>query len=199
MMTTCLTLRVTAALASMGLAFTLAALPASADWQGLSQKTQTAPSNPAWEEYAFDLPYADDSGRLTFEELAKSGQPFILVWWLTDCPLCNLELPYVEQLKKQSDEYGLGVRVISICVDDDKDTCLDYMQEKGMTFEVLFDQHARRTDDSYSVSDLGTPLTYVFDSNGEFVDYLTGFRSEYAKSIYKMLGITPPQTSREGS
>lgn len=194
-------LQLLAALAATGTMLALASESAGADWQGLSQKpaTPATPANPAWEKYAFDLPYADDSGRLTFKELAEAGKPFVLVWWLTDCPLCNLELPYVEQLKQQSEEYNLGVRVVSICVDDDTSACLDYAKEKGLTFDVLFDRHAQRTDGTYSVEDLGTPLTYVFNDKGEFVDYLTGFRSEYAKSVYKLLDITPPDTSRKSN
>lgn len=169
--------------------------PAQADWTG--QKAKAA-DNPEWDKYAFDLPYADGSGRLSFKDLASSGQPFVVVWWLTDCPVCHLQLPYVEQLKQQVDDHGIDLRVVSICVDEAENECLDYVEDKGISFEVLFDQHARKTDSKYHVEDLGTPLTYVFDGGGEFVDYLTGFRSEYAKSVYKLLKITPPQQSRKG-
>jgi len=51
----------------------------------------------------------------------------------------------------------MSVRVVSICVDDASDDCLKYVKDKGITFDVLFDGHARKTDAKYHVEDLGTP------------------------------------------
>jgi cytochrome oxidase Cu insertion factor (SCO1/SenC/PrrC family) len=170
----------------------LCALPAGAGWQDKAKPAKEEKADPAWDKYAFDLPFADDSGRLTFEDLARSDKPFILVFWLTDCPVCHMQLPYVQQLQKQIEDNKLSVRVVSICVDDATDDCLKYVKDKGITFDVLFDGHARKTDTKYHVEELGTPLTYVFKPGGKFVDYMTGFRSEYAKSVYTMLDIKAP-------
>ena len=144
------------------------------------------------EEYAFDLPLIDHSANLSFSELAESGQPFVLFWWLTDCPLCHLQLPYVQQLQDQIDELELDLRVVTICVDEDPDDSADYLRENEITLTVLFDPRARRTDRNYQVKELGCPLTYVFDSGGDFVDYIKGFRSNIAKSVFELLEIELP-------
>jgi thiol-disulfide isomerase/thioredoxin len=151
------------------------------------------PDDPAWEEYAFDLPHADESGRLSFAELARGDQPFVLFWWLTDCPLCHLQMPYAEQLENLIEEHGLDVRFVSICVDMDVRDCLSYVEDREISFSVLFDRHAQRTEEAYHLEELGLPVTYVFDREGRLVDYLTGFRSAYATSVLRLLEITLPR------
>lgn len=153
--------------------------------------------NPEWEKYAFELPHANGPGNVSFEQLAKGGQPFVLYWWLADCPLCHLQMPYVQQFKKLVDEHDMGIRVVSICVDDKLESCSDYIREKDLAFETLFDQRARKTNDKFKVKEHGTPLTYVFAGGGEMVEYMTGFRSNYSKSVLKLLGIPYPEGMEE--
>jgi len=162
-----------------------------AQWIDTGEEAPPAeqPPNPEWEKYAFELPYADDSGTLSFEELARSDQPFVLFFWLNDCPVCHLQLPYVQRLLLDIEEYNLDLRLVSICLDRDPRDCQRLMEEKELTFEVLSDRNAQRTDEPFHLSELRTPLTYVFDSGGELVDYLTGFRSAYTKTILRMLDI----------
>lgn len=152
--------------------------------------------NPAWEEYAFTLDYVDGSGQLSFAEIARGGQPFVLFFWLSDCPLCHLQLPYVQQLKNMVEEHELALRVVAINVDHDPRECRRYVEEKEPTFELLIDPRVRHTDEAFNVGDLGCPLTYVFDERGEFVDYLTGFRSRLPLSVLKMLEIEVPAELR---
>src|SRR5690348_1041255 len=60
--------------------------------------------NPAWEKYDFELNYADGTGKVRFKDLAASGQPFVLVWWLTDCPICHMQMPYIQKLQSMVDK-----------------------------------------------------------------------------------------------
>ncbi len=57
---------------------------------------------------------------------------------------------------------------------------------------VLFDGHGRRTDGKYHAKEIGLPLTYAFKQDGVYVDYLTGFRSGYAKSVLQLLDLPLP-------
>ncbi|MCH7471869.1 TlpA family protein disulfide reductase [bacterium] len=185
----------------LGLALSIAA-PALG-WGQAEQKEEqdddsNAQDNPAWEQYAFDLPYAAGEDQLAFVDLALQGQPFILFFWITDCPLCELQLPFVEQLQQQAGEYDLPLRIVSICIDMDPRRCLPYVEEKGISFEVLIDPHARRTGRPYNIEDLGTPLTYVFDEAGELAGTLTGYRSAYAELVLEMLDITLPEAAESG-
>jgi thiol-disulfide isomerase/thioredoxin len=176
---------------------------AGAAWQDWASQTaaMTPPvpvSQDVLDKYGFELDYADGSGKLSFKDLAESGHPFILVWWLSDCPVCHMQLPYVQQLQKQITENKLDLRIVSICIDDDTKSCLQYVKEKGITFDVLTDPHARRTDSKYRVKDFGTPTTYIFKPGGQFMEYLTGFKQQYSRAIYSQLGITPPAEKTDG-
>jgi len=179
-------------LAALGVA--ASAGPSLADWTDHADPlAPVVKDNPDWDNYAFDLPYANQEGELTFRDLARSGKPFVLFWWLTECPLCHLQLPYVQQLYKESQERELGLRVVSICIDSDKRDCLPYIEDKGIKFEVLFDGRARHTDEEYKVRDNGTPLAYVFEAGGEPAGKLVGYSSSFTADVLKMLKIEPDE------
>jgi thiol-disulfide isomerase/thioredoxin len=186
--------------AMLMLALSALAAPALAQsaWQrqAASRPGEAAPEqkqhNPAWDKYAFELPVIGSSEKRTFEELASDGQATVIFFWLADCPLCHLQMPYVEQLKQLADEHGLPVRVVGINVDQREGDAEDYIAEKQPTFEMLFDGNARRTGTPFSVDDLGCPLVYVFDSDGEFVDYISGFKSNLSKTVLGLLNLKVP-------
>lgn len=144
---------------------------------------------PEWEKYAFNLPYADGSGYLRFTDLARSGKPFILVWWVSDCSACHLQLPYVQQLERMVERGEQDVWVVSVNIDGEDAPCLRYMKDKKISFSVLRDPRARRTDGFYKVRDLGTPVTYVFKPGGQYVDRLSGFTKGYPDKVLGMLDL----------
>ena len=37
--------------------------------------------NPQWDKYAFDLAYVKEPGNLSFHDLARTGEPFVLFFW----------------------------------------------------------------------------------------------------------------------
>jgi cytochrome oxidase Cu insertion factor (SCO1/SenC/PrrC family) len=172
----------------------LAAAPAHANWQDWASErnadSRTEVSQDLLDKYGFELNYADGSGKVSFKDLAESGHPFILVWWLSDCPVCHMQLPYVQQLQKQITDNKLDLRIVSICIDDDTKDCLKYVKDKGITFDVLTDPHARATDSKYRVKDFGTPVTYVFKAGGVFAQSLSGFKQQYSRAVLSQLGIT---------
>jgi len=162
-------------------------------WQDLADEaTQVEDDNPAWEQYAFTLESLVSDGEVSFVDLARDGQPFVLIFWLMDCPLCHLQLPLVQQLQETTDRHSLGLRVVAINLDHSGKEASDFYEEKGMTFELLHDPRARYTDEAFHISDLGCPLVYVFDSEGELVDYLTGYRAQLEKSVFRLLDIEMP-------
>jgi peroxiredoxin len=186
------------AFTALALAAWLLAAPglASAEWMDHADPLKPAvEDDPAWDEYAFELPFISGEGRLTFHELARSGEPFVLYWWLTDCPMCHLQMPYVQQLYNESQKRELGLRVVSICIDSDKRDSLEYIEDKGIKFDVLFDGRSRRTDSQYDVRENGTPLAYVFEGGGVPAGKLSGYTSSFAQDVLELLGIEPDESS----
>ena len=174
----------------------------AADWQDYVEDppeqlpAEELEADPAWKKYAFDLPYADNTGRLAFEDLARSGEPFVLFWWLSNCPMCHLQLPYVERLQNQIDEHGLGLSLVSICIDSNRLDCLEVIQEKKISFPVLIDQRARRTKGKYDLAD-GTPMTYIFGKRGVFLETINGFQSSFGETVLRTLEIELPAVNED--
>lgn len=170
----------------------LMAAPALADWTDYADPIEPViEDDPAWDKYAFDLPYAVEDGKLSFVELARSGDPFVLYWWLTDCSMCHLQMPYMQQLHNQAADKEIPLRVVSICVDSDSRDCVSYVEDKKIKFDVLFDGHSRKTDKAFGVREEGTPLVYVFKGGGVLAGKTSGFSSNIADKVYEMLEIDP--------
>ncbi len=149
--------------------------------------------------YDFSLPYLEGEGTLSFKELAESDKPFVLIWWLSECPVCHLQLPYVQKLEKLVEDGKADVRIISINIDQGEDECRAYVKEKGVSFEVLHDDRCRRTDSQFRVQEMGTPVTYVFKPGGELVDYMSGWTSEFPSKVLKMLDLPVPDEARSSN
>ncbi|MCB1188043.1 TlpA family protein disulfide reductase [bacterium] len=158
----------------------------------LAQGEDDSKPNPDWEYYAFDLDYVNDAGGLSFEELARSKKPFVLVWWLSSCQLCRMQMPYVQELNDSIREHELDMYLVSINIDDRERDCRSYIAETGLSIPVLWDMHGRRTDKAYGLKDLGMPVTYVFGAGGEFIDTITGYKAGYSEAVLKLLDIPVP-------
>lgn len=147
----------------------------------------------SWKKYSFNLKLADGSGNVTFDDLARSGHAFVLVWWLSDCPVCHMQMPYVQQLARLGDDKNVDVKVVGINIDDTDRDCNDYIREKKLNFNVLRDPHGRGTDNHYGIRNEGTPMTYVFKSGGDFAGKLSGYTKNYPSKVLGMLGIKMPE------
>jgi thiol-disulfide isomerase/thioredoxin len=178
------------------LALIAGAAAQAADWQEWAGQhageTEVKVDQEILDKYNFELKYADGSGSLSFKDLAESGKPFVLVWWLSDCPVCHMQLPYVQKLQNQVNDAKLDVRVVSICIDQDPADALSYVRQKGITFDVLSDPRGRRTDQKFRVKDMGTPVTYVFGKGATLKGSLSGYKQQYSRAVFTQLGIPEP-------
>lgn len=150
--------------------------------------------HPDWDTYGFDLPVLEGSGRLSFEQLATDGQPFVVFFWLADCPLCHLQMPYIERLKRDTEEAGVPLRIVGINVDMRQREAEAYLAEHELGFTMLFDGNANRTDRAYEVSEVGCPSTFVFDEQGRFVDCIEGFKSNIGTAVLDILELKLPDS-----
>ena len=139
--------------------------------------------------YNFELESLKGEGKLSFEDLAGSGQPFAITWWLTDCPLCRLSMPYVQKLHKRIKADKLPLRLVTVNIDFHRQDVADYVEEHKVDFESLLDPRAKRTDSDFGVRDEGTPLTIVFNEKGEIIGKLTGFSSSYPEEVLELAGL----------
>ncbi len=86
------------------------------------------------------------------------GKVVLLNVWATWCEPCKVEMPSIEKLHREFGPRGLVVVAVSV---DDAGTerrIRDYVQELGLTFEILHDP-ARDISRSYQIT--GYPETFV--------------------------------------
>jgi len=96
------------------------------------------------------------------------GQPAVVYFWATWCPVCNLEQGMVDSL-------AAGYPVITVAMQSGTDQeIVDYLKDKGVDYPVLNDPQgsiARR----YGVS--GVPASFILDSKGEVRFVTRGYTS----------------------
>jgi len=167
-----------------------------ADWQDAADRhadeNAAVEDNPAWDDYAFNLDYADGSGSLTFLDLARTQKPFVLFFWLTDCPVCHLQMPYVKMFDEAIRRNDIELKIVAVNLDEDAKEALEMFKDKNLKFDLLIDPRARRTDKTYDLRETGTPVAFVFDSAGMMVKSLDGFHSDLGYQVLTLLEMEIP-------
>jgi thiol-disulfide isomerase/thioredoxin len=141
-------------------------------------------------DYDFNLPCLLNGEATSFDDLAESGRSFMLVWWKSDCPHCQRELPYVQKLADLSAAGKVDLAVVSINVGRDIDDCLALADKRKLSFPILSDPEARRTNDNYNVwGGEGLPCTYLFGPGGSYKGSLHAEQRDYVDKVLSKLGL----------
>ena len=101
---------------------------------------------------------------------AHRGEVVLLNIWATWCVPCEVEMPSIQRLH---DELGpLGLKVMAVSVDQgSSDDVREWIDERGLTFQVLHDQSGR-IQQTYQTT--GVPETFVIDRYGVIVKKVIG-------------------------
>jgi peroxiredoxin len=115
----------------------------------------------------------------------KSGKKAVLVFFETDCPTCQLALPYLNALAKHS------VQVIGLSQDDEAST-REFVRQLKIDYPVELDRGLKitRAFDPQSV-----PTIFLLDEKGHTQSTLVGFDKEKLNELAAALGmekIAPP-------
>jgi thiol-disulfide isomerase/thioredoxin len=169
----------------LGLLLTLACLgPAFA--QGDASKDRQP-------EYAFDLRLAGTDKHTTFAELAESGRPFVLFFWISDCPHCKRQLPFVELMYRNMQQYKMKVDVVTINCDKIEEQALETIKERGIQAPVLWDPDVKATNRDFDMKEKGTPTTFIFKPGGVYVEDFDAFNSSYMVYVLDKMGVDLPK------
>ena len=111
----------------------------------------------------FSLP--DRSGR-TFSLADFRGRPLLVDFWATWCGPCRETMPEVEKLHRK---YGSQLQVVGINIEGNSEEVLNYLDEGGYTFPVLFDSGNWDSivATNYGVSSI--PRTFLIDRDSRVV------------------------------
>jgi peroxiredoxin len=138
----------------------------------------------------FELSTVDgDSFRLS-DQVAVG--PFMLVFYKSSCPTCQLTLPFIQQLYEG---FGPGQppSIWAVSQDDVSET-RRFGQEFGLQFPLLVDNHPYAVSDLYGLSYV--PTVYLIDGDGQIEVADMGFSKpalgRVAESFRKQLNRPVP-------
>ncbi|MDH5324045.1 MAG: TlpA family protein disulfide reductase [Gammaproteobacteria bacterium] len=112
----------------------------------------------------------------TLDDYTGQGQWVVLMFWASDCSVCNKEVhQYVALHKKHLKSH---MRVLGVSLDGDKkiDAARDFLKKHQVNFPNLITDPATgaRLYELSGDSWIGTPSFMVFKPNGELVGAQTG-------------------------
>lgn len=97
------------------------------------------------------------------------GQPLLLQFWATWCPVCSIEQGSIDAIAR---DYA----VLSVALDEaSADEILEWMSEKGVSYAVIRDP-AGRVSGQFGVQ--GVPTSIILDASGEIRFVEVGYTTE---------------------
>jgi peroxiredoxin len=101
------------------------------------------------------------------------GRPVLLIFWASWCTHCQATMPRIESIYEQYSDQGLAVIGVSVpgLSGETKESALAFVQQKGITFPIVFDEGASAYRE-YQV--VGVPTLIFVDRNGVIVSNHAG-------------------------
>ncbi len=118
---------------------------------------------------AFSLPEID-AGQVDLASYA--GQPVLLVFWTTSCPICQHELPLLNRMDPEF--RSKGISVVTICLGGPDET-RDYVNSKRIALKTLYDAEGK-VGRAYRVG--GVPKLVLIDKDGKVKRSSSGWAGE---------------------
>jgi cytochrome c biogenesis protein CcmG/thiol:disulfide interchange protein DsbE len=118
---------------------------------------------------AFSLP-EPDGGQVDLASYA--GRPVLLVFWTTSCPICQRELPMLNQMEPEF--RSRGISVLTICLGGEEEA-RSYLDSKRIGLRSVYDERGR-VGHAYHVS--GVPGLVLIGKDGKVKRSTAGWTSD---------------------
>lgn len=102
---------------------------------------------------------------------ALRGQPILLNFWASWCGPCRSEMPDMEKVYRELNGKGIEILAVNSTIQDDSSAAIQFAQELGLTFPILFDSTGEATR-QYLVRAL--PTSFFIDSQGIIQEIVVG-------------------------
>lgn len=120
-----------------------------------------------------DFTLYDQNG--TQHTLSKyKGKVVFLNFWATGCPPCEKEIPHIIDLYEENNNENVVILTVvnpNGFLEKDKNHILSFIDEKGITFPVLFDDTGEIFN-GYGISSI--PTTFMITSDSKVIGYVGG-------------------------
>jgi peroxiredoxin len=119
----------------------------------------------------------------------QPGKKALLVFFETDCPTCQLALPYLNALKRDS------IQVIALSQDDERST-REFISQLKISYPVELDSGLKisRAYDPQNV-----PTFYLLDESGQVQQTLVGFDKKGLNDLAAVVGQAPIAPADDGA
>jgi len=108
----------------------------------------------------FTLPDVS-SGQVALQDVVKTNEATLLVFWATWCPYCRQEVP---ELNKINAEYqGKGLKVLAVDIGETQQKVASFIGQAGIQYTVLLDSD-NSVAGQYGVR--GIPANVLVDKDG---------------------------------
>ncbi len=125
-----------------------------------------------------------DGETVTLSDLR--GKPVLIDFWASWCGPCQMELPHIQELHEEYADKGL--QVVGISGDFEKQDAINAVEEMGLTFTVVWQNHEvaadMAIDEAYGVTAI--PRLVLLDADGIVVEDVLGYHEK--PDLVKMLG-----------
>jgi peroxiredoxin len=119
----------------------------------------------------------------------QPGKKAVVVFFETDCPTCQLALPYLNALKNDS------IQVIGLSQDNERST-QEFVSQLKISYPVELDSGLKI---SRAYAPQTVPTFYLLDESGQVKKTLAGFDKEGLNELATMLGYPPIAPSDDGA
>jgi peroxiredoxin len=119
----------------------------------------------------------------------QPGKKAVVVFFETDCPTCQLALPYLNALKHDS------IQVIGLSQDDERAT-REFVNQLKISYPVELDSGLKI---SRAYGPHNVPTFYLFDESGQVQQTLVGFDKQGLNRLAAVLGYPPIAPADDGA
>ena len=118
---------------------------------------------------AFSLP-EPDGGQVDLSSYA--GRPVLLVFWTTSCPICQRELPMLNNMEWEFRDHGISV--LTVCLGGEGDA-RDYVNSNRIALKTVYDEEGK-VGRAYHVG--GVPRFVLIDKDGKVKRSQSGWANQ---------------------
>ena len=147
--------------------------------------SQARPKNKIVQEFPFDIPLKKADGTVLYSNDAmKKGKPTILLFWLTTCYPCRIEMDAIQKVYADWEkEEDFNLVAISTDFEKNHEKFGIRVKEKNFPWPSYIDKH-REFRHVLPGGLNGLPQTFIFDKNGEIAYHSRKYRTGDEEKLF---------------
>jgi thiol-disulfide isomerase/thioredoxin len=126
-----------------------------------------------------------DGGRLAFNQLLSHERPTVFMFWATYCHVCHTAFDDWQAVYERFARQGLNVIALNVQDPSDSAEVKSFLRARRLSFPVYF--APRALHEQMTEGRLGTPMTFIFDKEGNLAARLVGWTRGQGRQTLEMI------------